>query len=202
MPRVAGKDSDSKARILEAARDIFAKKGYSGTSIRDIAGASGMSNPTIYYHYPSKEGILLALLEEAYVTLQEELSRVLETAGDPLTRFRLLLETHLRLTKDLRATVNIFNVAEYEDLSAETVAYSRRLQRGIVDIYRNELEPLQEAGLLRTSEITILAFNISACINWLLRWYHEGGPVPFDRICSEIVEFVLHGMLAVPEGSA
>jgi TetR/AcrR family transcriptional regulator, cholesterol catabolism regulator len=198
MPKVTAKDSETKARILEAAREMFAKKGFSGTSIRDIATASGMSNPTIYYHYTNKEGIILALLEEAYSTLISELGRSLNGSEDPLTRFRLLMRAHLKVTRDLRSTVSIFHVTEHEKLTAETMAYSRKVQRDIFDLYSDELERLREAGLLRTEETRILAFNIAACIDWLLRWYHDEGDLPFDQVAEEIVEFVLHGMLAEP----
>jgi TetR/AcrR family transcriptional regulator, cholesterol catabolism regulator len=202
MPRVTTKDTETKARILEAAREMFAKKGFSGTSIRDIATASGMSNPTIYYHYTNKEGIILALLAEAYNALTDELSRSLNGSEDPLTRFRLLLRAHLKVTRDLRSTVSIFHVTEHEKLTPETMAYSRKVQRDIFDLYSEELERLRAAGLLRTQETRILAFNIAACINWLLRWYHDEGDLPFEQVAEEIVEFVLHGMLAAPETGA
>lgn len=198
MSKVAAKDSETKARILDAAREMFAQKGFSGTSIRDIATASGMSNPTIYYHYTNKEGIILALVEEAYNMLVDELENSLVGTEDPLTRFRLLLRAHLKVTRDLRSTVSIFNVTEHEKLTPETLAYSRKVQRDIFDLYIRELETLREAGLLRTDRTRILALNTAACINWLLRWFHDDGDLAFEEASEEIIEFVLHGMLAAP----
>jgi AcrR family transcriptional regulator len=198
VSKVAAKDSETKARILDAAREMFAQKGFSGTSIRDIATASGMSNPTIYYHYINKEGIILALIGEAYNTLVEELEGSLHGTEDPLTRFRLLLKAHLKVTRDLRSTVSIFNVTEHENLTPETLAYSRKVQRDIFDLYTRELDTLREAGLLRTRQTRILALNTAACINWMLRWFHDDGTLDFEQASEEIVEFVLHGMLAEP----
>jgi AcrR family transcriptional regulator len=52
----------TKERILTVARDLFAKHGYAGTSIADIAGRLGTSKAALYYHFPSKEEILEALV--------------------------------------------------------------------------------------------------------------------------------------------
>lgn len=52
----------TRERILTAARDLFARQGYAGTSIADIAGRLGTSKAALYYHFPSKEEILEAIL--------------------------------------------------------------------------------------------------------------------------------------------
>src|SRR5215831_1846440 len=53
---------ESKAAILAAARELFAKRGYRGTSIASIAEAAGLSQPGLLHHYPSKNALLLAVL--------------------------------------------------------------------------------------------------------------------------------------------
>jgi AcrR family transcriptional regulator len=61
--------SDTKTRILEISADLFARQGYTGTTIADIAGALGTTTAALYYHFPSKQAILLGLLAapiEAY----------------------------------------------------------------------------------------------------------------------------------------
>jgi AcrR family transcriptional regulator len=52
----------SKAAILTAARDLFARRGYRGTSLASIAEAAGLSQPGLLHHYPSKNAVLLAVL--------------------------------------------------------------------------------------------------------------------------------------------
>jgi hypothetical protein len=89
-------------------------------------------------------------------------------------------------------------VTEHEKLTPETLAYSRKVQRDIFDLYIRELDNLREAGLLRTDQTRILALNTAACINWMLRWFHDDGDLPFEEASEEIIEFVLHGMLATP----
>jgi len=54
----------TKKKIADAARALFAQKGYKATSIDDIVKATGCSAGNIYYHYKNKEGLFLYLLED------------------------------------------------------------------------------------------------------------------------------------------
>jgi AcrR family transcriptional regulator len=76
---------DTRARILEAAIDLFSVNGFSGVSIRDLAGAVGIKQSSFYSHYPSKESLLadiFRLYEQEYTNLipsEERVDRILET---------------------------------------------------------------------------------------------------------------------------
>lgn len=54
----------TKKRVVDAARVLFAQKGYKATSIEDIVAATGSSKGNLYYHFKSKEGLFLYLLDE------------------------------------------------------------------------------------------------------------------------------------------
>ncbi len=56
---------ENKDKLLKTAIDLFAAKGFKGTSIRDIAQAMGMSISNIYHYFGSKEGLMLAILENS-----------------------------------------------------------------------------------------------------------------------------------------
>src|ERR687883_59961 len=59
----------TRARILDAARGLFAERGYAGTSMRDLAEVLGITKAALYYHFPGKADILLALVEPGLVEL-------------------------------------------------------------------------------------------------------------------------------------
>ena len=81
---------NARERILETAIDLFADKGYAGTSVREIVEEAGVSKPVLYYYFQSKEGLFLAILEMAEVLQTELLARVLESNGNLLERLLLL----------------------------------------------------------------------------------------------------------------
>jgi AcrR family transcriptional regulator len=57
---------DAKEKVLQAAVRAFASAGYAGTSVHDILKATGLSKPTLYYYFGSKEGLFRAILAFAY----------------------------------------------------------------------------------------------------------------------------------------
>lgn len=79
----------TRQAILDAALDLFAEKGYFGTSLRDVAGAVGVRESALYNYFASKDALFEALLAEQQATKQERLAPI----GDgPITDGRALLE--------------------------------------------------------------------------------------------------------------
>src|ERR1700723_2708876 len=84
------RSGDTRERILAIAREQFARKGFTGTSIADIAGDLGTTTAALYYHFSSKADILVALLEEpmaAYTRIIRSLDSGSPSAEDLLSAF-------------------------------------------------------------------------------------------------------------------
>jgi AcrR family transcriptional regulator len=69
--------SDLAPRIVEAARERFLHQGVDGASLREIAREAGTSIGMVYYYFPSKDDLLLAVIEEVYGALAADLRRAL-----------------------------------------------------------------------------------------------------------------------------
>ena len=76
---------DSKRAILETAKYLFAKKGYEGTSVNDIAKRAGAAKSLIYYYFNNKEDILTEILEEGTRDMYETHQKMAES-GEALTQ--------------------------------------------------------------------------------------------------------------------
>jgi len=83
-------------RVLDAAEDLFAEKGYSATSLGDVADRVGIRSPSLYNHFRNKEALYLAVLERLLERFNEPLAELL---SEPVTRQRILswLEQMIRL---------------------------------------------------------------------------------------------------------
>lgn len=90
--------SSTKQRILEIARELFARQGYTGTSIADIARELGTTTAALYYHFPSKADILRGLLAEPLVAY----NRILENLRSQHPSPEELLGAFVDLTADSR----------------------------------------------------------------------------------------------------
>ena len=69
-------DEHVRTRLLNAAVRVFDRKGYAAASVREVAEIAGVTKPAVYYHFGSKEGLLLAILHQA----ERQLTRTLEQA--------------------------------------------------------------------------------------------------------------------------
>ena len=184
----------TRDQVIKAAIDLFSVKGFNGTSIRAIASGTGMSISNIYHYFGNKEGLMLAILERSSKRLLDNLRQVSEKEMDPLDRFKLLIETHVRQSEEFRKESKIFFIDE-DHLSPEGNEINRQNQREILNIYLKGLHTLKELGYLDSRNLTVSAFNILGVINWQLQWYRPGGPLSMDDVSKEIVSFVMHGLL-------
>jgi TetR/AcrR family transcriptional regulator len=86
--------SDVAQHIARVAAHLFATQGYEATPVRSIVEAAGVTKPTLYYHYGSKEGLAQALLIVPMASLNEDLRTILESAGDPVHMLERMFEAH------------------------------------------------------------------------------------------------------------
>jgi len=82
--------------ILEAARTVFARKGYSSTGVEDIAEQAGIGKGTLYLYFPSKEQIYLAALLEEARKLDAQSREAMSAAEGWLDKLRAFVEVRLR----------------------------------------------------------------------------------------------------------
>ncbi len=93
-----GKAEDAvsaKGSLILAATELFAKKGFTKTAVREITEAAGVAKPTLYYYFGSKHGLGLAILKEASTILQKAISREMEGAVGAVEKL-IAYVTHLK----------------------------------------------------------------------------------------------------------
>jgi TetR/AcrR family transcriptional regulator, repressor of fatR-cypB operon len=82
---VSSDDPPAKQKIIIAALDLFVRDGLCETSVRDIAKASGFSNPALFKHFPSKEALANYLFERCYLELYNLTTRAIRS-GDTFAK--------------------------------------------------------------------------------------------------------------------
>ncbi len=80
-------NQERRQRILNAARDVFAREGFRNAEVKTIATQAGVGKATIYKHFSSKEDLLLNLVQENFRTIRDIALKNLVGAGHPLQRF-------------------------------------------------------------------------------------------------------------------
>ncbi len=93
--RTAGEAGASARHIARVAARLFAQRGYDATSVREIVEAAGVTKPTLYYHFRSKEGLAQALVSLPLEQLQASMRERMRAAPDAVSALAEMLQAKL-----------------------------------------------------------------------------------------------------------
>ena len=88
---------ETQQRLLDTAAEMFAQRGYAGVSMRDIAGAVGITQAAIYHHFENKDALYIGALTYLFEKLTLGISDQMAAIHDPCERLELLTGTMLRI---------------------------------------------------------------------------------------------------------
>jgi AcrR family transcriptional regulator len=94
-------DARTAQRILEVALELFSEQGFEGTSLREVAERLNLTTPALYYHFSSKDHLLISLVRPALERTDELIEQSRSAANSPDAR-RALLSAYLDLLLDCR----------------------------------------------------------------------------------------------------
>ena len=165
-----------REEIVNAARDLFSRKGFHGTSMPDIAHAAGISTGLIYYIFPSKEDILLACCEEVAI-LHLDLFDEAEHITNPLERFDYIVrELYTSLDEGSKRLIIMYR--DSSTLPRETRRRILSMIKNLDSRFLALFEEGQQAGVFKPEikEPRILAANVLGLAHlWALHktWHFE-----------------------------
>jgi len=194
MARPQSPDYDKRSEaILAAAAALFARKGFSGTSVAELAKACGASKSLIYHYFPSKDDVLYAVMAEHLDALTEaaETACASGSAGD---RLRALTIAFMRLYASAQNHHKVL-LNELDSLPAERRADVIAKQRRIIAAAESVIA---EIGPRPDSRVNAMLFF--GMINWTHTWFDPAGPVMPEMLAMRVVELMLRGV-ASPQAS-
>jgi len=135
---------DLRQRIINAARQSFAARGFSETSVRQVAAAAKTTKPMIYYYFGSKAGLYQALIDEASGKVQRSVDSLIGSGDPPCQRLLELTRGHQSLRKNEPDAVLILAVAARSPLSI--TVRDEPQEPPLADSYRDLLLAILTAG--------------------------------------------------------
>ena len=188
-------ENNTKENILDEALVCFAKNGYEGTLLRNIASGLGLSKSALYKHYESKEDIWDALLDrmEAYYAERFGSAEHLPEIPNSLEKFYALAMRMVDFTihdEKIILTRKLLLTEQFHDERVKKLA-TEHFTNGAKAIYQIVFEKMMENGLLRKDDPEMLAFAFTAPVSSLIH-YCDREPEKESEIIKQIEAFVRH----------
>lgn len=198
-PDAAGTD-DTHPKVLEAAIDCFVKWGYHGTSMRQIAHAGNVSVAGVYHYYPSKQQMLVAILDVTMKELIEGLSGVRAKVQDlpPAERFHALVEglAYYHATSQKNAFIGASEMRSLEEPHRTRIADLRRSVQYLLD---EEARRAVEDGVFRTKDARFASRVVANMCTSLAQWYDPTGTVSPEQAAKDLADYAVALMTAGTE---
>ena len=183
--------------MLRSAAALFSKKGYSATSLREIAALLRIQKASLYYHIAGKEDLLFEICSASLRQIRRDVEAAIQQVEDPLERTRALVKAHIEsmLRDQEQHTVTL---SEMRALSEERLAQVISLRDAYEDLVRSVLEHAQGAGVLRQDiPVKYLSLHLLGMINRVEVWYRPEGPLTPTQIGELLAVMFLTGAAAI-----
>jgi TetR/AcrR family transcriptional regulator, fatty acid metabolism regulator protein len=183
------KSIDKRAMILDAALRTFVKRGYPETKVAEIASEAGVAEGTIYNYFQSREELLLALFDEKWGMIIDEIRKKIRRLDDPNMKLKAIFATVVTMFRKNRQLAELFMV----DIRQSSIFLNNYTINRIVeflDLIEELLEEGKKKGLYRKDLDTRVARMIifGAAQGILLSWVLSESPA----VKSKVFKFSLY----------
>jgi TetR/AcrR family fatty acid metabolism transcriptional regulator len=193
--------SDKYQRILDAAIEIIAQKGFFHSRVAEIASRAGVADGTIYLYFKNKDELLMAAIDSAFHGFIDRAREELSKLTDPREKLRKMAFLHLDALGNNRNMAVVFQT-ELRHSAKFLVQFSHNLLVEYFDLIKDVLREGQEAGVFRPELPVKIAVNCffgavdEMVTSWIL--FDKDRDYPLSSLADVIVDIVLKGMETEP----
>jgi AcrR family transcriptional regulator len=193
-------NSPTSEVIYEAVVALMYDRGYHGTSVRDVARAAGIQMASVYYHFPSKQALLMEVMSRT----MRDLTAVTQSAaamagGDPVDRLTAVVRAHIIFHAERRKEAFLAD-SELRSLEAEQRTAVNGLRDRHEALFREILEQGIGSGQFTTMDLRLALNALLAMCTEVAVWYRPGGRLTLEQIARSYTSLFLFGVLS-PDAS-
>ena len=183
-----------RVAILDAALEVFAKHGYRGASIDDIATAAGVSKALIYEHFPSKRDLHAALLERHVGELFERLVESAATSEPGEVRLRAGVDAFLSFVEARPDAFRmLFRDAVEPEVAQLLQGLGQQAALQVAELIATEPREKRAGDAEEREAIEIFGALLTGAVQQLALWWDEHPRVPRERLVTRVMEFAWLG---------
>jgi AcrR family transcriptional regulator len=178
-------------RILAETANLFAERGFHGTTIDDIADRFGATKPFVYYHFKSKQALLIELCERGTAEALKVADRAISARGAPRERLDQFVREFTAVALENQLYVKIYFREEIHlpKANAERV---NRMRKEIDWKLTKLLEEGVKEGEFSIEDPAMCCLVIAGMISYAFAWYRRDGRLQTSEICNQMSHLVLN----------
>lgn len=179
--------------IQRVAAELFTTRGYDVVSVRELADAAGISQPTLYRYIGSKQQLLASIYESMQNENLDRFTAVAELDAPADEKLRMLFRQGFQQQVE-RATEATVYYRERHRVDADYMSTQIPVRRQIDDIVRRILADGVEQGLWPESHSRVARMMLWGAIRFLKEWFRPDGPTSVDEMADLFADIVLNGL--------
>lgn len=183
-----------KKEIFAAAAQLFEEKGYSASSMRDLADRVQLRASSLYSHIGSKEEILREICFEHARLFLKAMDAAEQTDAAAVEKIRSLLLLHIQVAIEQPASITIFN-DEWRHLSEPGLSEFLQLRRDYETRFRVLVEQGMQSGQLRSLDARVALYTLLNGVRWVHYWYRPNRGLSPENISQQVLTLLLEGLL-------
>lgn len=176
--------------LILAAAGLFRDQGYERTTVRDLGNAVGLQSGSLFYHFRSKEEILVAVMALGITRTTEQLQSALAEAHSLRDKLAALFRVHLNsLLGENQAALEVM-LYEWRSVSEAERPGLVMLRDRYEALWQAVLDQAAEAGLVNR-DTRLLRRTLLGSLHWTVQWFRQDGDMDIDQLAAHMLALVL-----------
>ncbi|MCT2583356.1 TetR/AcrR family transcriptional regulator [Actinophytocola gossypii] len=181
---------DAARRLMAAAVESFAERGYHATTTRDIATAAGMSPAALYVHFPAKSAVLFAISRSGHQRMLTMVERVVAADPDPVATMRSFVEMFVAWHANRHVVARVVQ-HELGALPPDEYEVVADLRRRTEQLVRDVITRGVEAGAFAVPDVRTAARAVLGLGIDVSRWYQDSARQTPTELGHQYADLVL-----------
>jgi AcrR family transcriptional regulator len=179
-----------RERILQEAVALFYARGFTGTTLDDIAAELGVTKPFIYTHFRSKTDLLAAICKPTIEMSMEAIANAAKLPGTATERLRHAIIDFTRVVLQRQANIAIY-FREEKSLAPDALAEIDALRKRFDRLLSKLLNEGVASGEFTIKDVKLAALALGGMISWAYTWHRPSGRLTVDETCETMAELAL-----------
>lgn len=183
-------DGNRRVELVHAAARLFRRKGFEGTSTRDIATAVGMRSGSPFYHFKSKVALLHAVMAEGMRAAIERQTAALQAVApaepDAAAQLHVLVRNHFDVLLGPGSDFIPVMLYESRSITARQRSVLAKLQSDYEAVWEPALQALHRQGRLRCP-VKLARLLMFGALNWSVQWFDAKKGASLDELADAAI---------------